>query len=499
MLFMKRWFALPALAMLLSGCVIDSGYRSYDDRYYADDGYREPVHVSGSSYYAPSYGGSGDYYYGDYGYDSSYVAYPYYYSLFWSLNRWSVDPYWHPSFFYGVTYYPRNYFSFGYSRYGHGYGLGFGSHYWPYGIRSYAYSPYRHSWVDHYYDWTPYHAGYSRRAHSYYAPRYGSARNEADWLSRQVRNDRYRDNQTRYGSRDGGLPRTQSYREGDRSRSAVSERREALRGADYGSRTRGRADPGVSGFGYERDPGSKRPSGVRSEPDSRSGARDAGVRGETTRYRAPTVEGRSASGRYIGGSGDVRNSAPTRDGRVLDRGSAPRSGDVRGQRYDESSRTGSPAPVSRGSSREASTEEGYRLPSSRSTYRAPVDSTPSYRSTQPRYQAAPAPSAPRGYDAAPRRSAPVYRQPETRGSSAAPQQYRQPVERATPRYERNDSGQSRSQPTYAPREQPSRAVEQRSYAAPERSEPSRSESRAESRSEPRSDRGGRGRRDDEPR
>jgi hypothetical protein len=486
---MMRWFTLPALAMLLSGCVIDSGYRSYDDRYYADDGYREPVYAGGSSYYAPSYGGSGDYYYGDYGHDSSYVAYPYYYSLFWSLNRWSVDPYWHPRFFYGVTYYPRNYFSFGYSSYRHGYGLGYGSHYWPYGIRSYAYSPYRYAWVDHYYDWTPYHAGYSRRAHSYYAPRYGSARNEADWLSRQGRNDRYRGNQTRYGSRDGGLPRTQSYREGDRSRSAVSERREALRGADYGSRTRGRADPGVSGFGYEGDAGSKRPTSMRGEPDSRRGARDASVRGESSRYRAPGAES-GTSGRYIGGSGDVRNSAMPRDGRVVERGS-----ELRGQRYGDGSHTDGRAPVSRSSSREASTE-GYRLPSSRSTYRAPSDPAPAYRSTQPRYQAAPTPAPLRGYDGAPRREAPVYRQPETRGASAAPQQYRQPVERATPRYDtRRDSGQSRSQPVYAPREQPSRAVEQRSYEAPARSEPSRSESRNESRSE----RGGRGRRDDEPR
>ncbi len=455
---MKHWISVLALTTLLTGCVSYSEYDRYDDGYYTAgrDAYGNPVYVDGSSYYSPSNSGSGDYYYeddsyADYGY-SNYVDNPYYYSLFWSLNRWSVDPYWHPRFFYGVTYYPRNYFSFGYGG-GFNYGYGYGSHFRPFGYANYAYSPYRLSWVDGYYDWSSYRH-YSTPGYSYYAPRYGNARNEAAWLSRQSRyNTNNASNNENYGGRSGGLPRTQASRYEDRSQGAVIERRQAQRGADYGSGAGGgrRADPAVSGFGYDREAAAKRPA-----------------------------EAGSPRQRYIGDSGDVRSrgddsAQPSRYTRSAD---AP---PTRSQRYGSSSE--------RGYTPRARDEDagGYRIaPSRASNYAQPVQQAPS-------------------------RAAPVYRQSSPRNNEGADYQPRQSrsastVERAQPREESAPRYRSvaPSRESYSPREaresepsyssQPSyREPAPRQYEAPARTESrssdydrseSRSESRAESRSEP---------------
>lgn len=205
---MSRWktaLLLP-LALLLGGCVT---YPTYS---YRDDGYgREVRYVGDDSYYAATDGRYGDYYHGGYSYSSGgyryyapdYVSYSAYYSLFWPLHRSYHDPYWHPGFHYGVTYFPRNYFSVSFAS-------GWRSHHhwaWGWGYPGYSafygyshwYSPYRNSWADSYYDWDrarywPRHrehdTGHGRFSTSLYAPRYGNARNQAErlaWRERELR------------------------------------------------------------------------------------------------------------------------------------------------------------------------------------------------------------------------------------------------------------------------------------------------------------------------
>lgn len=214
--------------MLLSGCV--STYEYYGSGRYDSRrvDYVEAPRYSDGSYYQPPRAGYGDYYYGISVHSHpAWYDYPYYYSVFWPLQRSFVDPYWYPGYYYGVTYFPRNYFSIGIS-----YGR-------PFGYLSY--SPYRLSWVDSYYDWYPWYLRSSYYRH--YTPRYGSARNEAERLARLSGARDYRS-----GQHD-GLPLARypsAYsRHGD-----PSARRDAVRGADY--RSYGGGDgpqPAVSGFG----------------------------------------------------------------------------------------------------------------------------------------------------------------------------------------------------------------------------------------------------------
>jgi len=503
---MLRWIAVSALASLLAGCVSYPSYRSYDDGYYTSgrDAYGDPVYVDGSSYYAPAYADRGDYYYGSvsysYGY-SNYVDYPYYYSLFWPINRWAVDPYWHPGFYYGVTYYPRSYFSVGFgARYGYGHGGYYGSFYRPWGYGGFAYSPYRLSWVDHYYDWSPWYSRHPHRSVSYYAPRYGNARHEADWLSRQTRQGGYAGRGDGRSWRDReGLPNTRAQRYEDRSRTATMDRREALRGADYDGRSRGRADPGVSGFGYRREAEIKRPSELRSPRGVERGERSVDSRGQVERYRPPS-EGRGEQrGRYIGDSGDVRRDAASQVDRREARSYVAPSREPRSEAIERGSpRSTAPAARSRAA------DPGFRIdarPTQADTYRtqpryapapnreAPVYREPAVRQSPPRtdydtrYRSADSVRAP-----APVREAPQYRGGESRSAPA----YRAPA----PSRDAIRVESAPRQPVYAPREAP--ATRQPAYRepapsysapapAPARAEPSRSESRAEGRRRGRDD------------
>lgn len=140
-------------------------------------------------YYGSSSGG--DYYYGS-AYDTPW--YDPYDSLFWGLRYSYYDPFLHPHFYYGVTYFPRYY----------GWGVGGSSWYaWRYW---HPYSPYYGSYWDHYYDWWRYQRPHSRRDHldqrmagrragmppghgSNDPVRYGSARNAAERMARQRRMD----------------------------------------------------------------------------------------------------------------------------------------------------------------------------------------------------------------------------------------------------------------------------------------------------------------------
>ena len=266
----RRIVVLSSLLALLAGCVTTrevvyrDGYydngRS-DNRYYSDgaryaDGnngyYDERYSRSGSSVYAPATSGSGDYYYSRPSYASSYpswyVDYPAYYSLFWGLNRSWYDPFSYPNYYYGVTYYPRNYFSISFNS---GWG---GSHYGHYGYQ--YYSPYRYSWVDNYYDWSPWHNhAYSNNRYHQPTPRYGSARNEAERLSRMSDRNAY------YGQNSGGSydgQRDRGLSNPDRRETAFGTygtARDGSRAADYGSRTAPRQDVGTRGFGVPTDGG----------------------------------------------------------------------------------------------------------------------------------------------------------------------------------------------------------------------------------------------------
>ncbi len=245
---MNRLIVLLAAIVMLSGCVVHETYR---EPYYADSrssggyysapagGYYESDGYYGDSYsYQSGYTG-GDYYYGyDSGYGASsswYVDYPFYYSLFWPLNYWYRDPYWYPGYHYGVTWFPRSYFSVSYGSY------------WPHRHYTYlAYSPYRYSWVDNYYDTRPWH-GRSRPRYDYDRyyplPRYGSAHNEAERLAAVRRVQRPVAGTNVPGPRPGTATT-------GRPSAGVAGRTPAnsgIRGADYRSDVR-RQDPGVRIF-----------------------------------------------------------------------------------------------------------------------------------------------------------------------------------------------------------------------------------------------------------
>lgn len=178
---MKHGIAITAAALLLSGCVTtrEVVYRepypgnapplSHSGTIDSHGSYR--LHdQGGGTYYAPARSGMGDYYVGT-AWSSGYLDAPFYYSVFWPLNRYYYDPFHYPDYYYGVTWYPRNYFSFG---------LG-----WRHGWSSFglSYSPYRYAWVDDYYDWQPWYWRYPRYRHYYPAPRHGDARIEARRLA----------------------------------------------------------------------------------------------------------------------------------------------------------------------------------------------------------------------------------------------------------------------------------------------------------------------------
>lgn len=477
---MFRSFAALLLATVLGGCAT-TPYTYYGERGYE----RYPSE--------PDRGYDDGYYDDDYGYDGSYYAYPdyieypAYYSLFWSFNRNYVDPYWHPHFYYGVTWFPRNYFSVSYRswpRYSYAYRYG-----WPH--YSYlSYSPYRGAWSDYYYDWYPWyshHSGYHYQQ-PYYAPRYGSAGNEAERLSRFTR---YAENPGRggYFYDDGPSPRRWDDRAGQREE--VIERREAVRGADYSGRGSDRIDPGVGGFRGGADSRGASYGGGRVErgADSR---RYGDSRGEVSRGSLPDSGARTDPG--VSGFQNPRNNAtplPRGEPRApVDRDSREqirqygndRRADSEGIPYPYRSDTGSRGGYGRGASTAPREDgRGYSAPAIRD--REPQlsreanawrsggstrDSSPepSYREDSSRGGwSTPAPSRSREADRyqAPERSQPRYEAPEPSPRYEAPER--------SPRFEAPE----RSQPRYeAPEPSPRFEAPERSeprFEAPERSEP----------------------------
>ena len=412
---MSRILVLVACLLWLAGCASTPSYRYYGERTYSD-GYGGEVVASPSSAYR---GGGWD--------TPVWYDYPAYYSMFWSINRWYVDPYWYPHFYYGVTWFPRDYFSVSYRHwYGPSLRIGWFGRPW-YGYL--AYSPYRYSWVDHYYDWYPWYANYPHY-HRYYGPRYGDPRNEAERL-------------TRYSTafRGDGLPADQlrgmsAFTRAARSQALVDARREAWRGADYGGAPRaGRIDPQVNGFSQG--------NAVRRASTARGSAtplqrQDPGVRGFSTPEQRPGA-------------------------RTLPARSAPRNDRVwreEGIAYPARSR---PTPsrevsTSRPASRAAITTpapRSERIPRSYERDPQPARSLPQAR---PRYSEPPVRSTERSVDSysAARREAPSYTPAPTMRSSPAPREAPSryvPPQREAPRYQApRAEPRSYSAPTPAPRE-----------------------------------------------
>jgi len=484
----RRIVILSSLLVLLTGCVTTrevvyrDGYRENgqsDNRYYSDetryaggsDGYYDERY-SGGSVYAPATSGRGDYYYSRPSYASSYpswyVDYPAYYSLFWGLNRSWYDPFSYPNYYYGVTYYPRNYFSISFNS---GWG---GSHYGHYGYQ--YYSPYRYSWVDNYYDWSPWHNHhYSHNRYHQPTPRYGSARNEAERLSRMSDRNAY------YGQNNGGSyggQRDRGLSNPDRRETAFGTygtARDGSRAADYGSRSAPRQDPGTRGFGVPTDGGSDAyrdvrrnaaygtPGATRQDPGTRGfgvpvdgNGRDYNQDSRIANYGAPQpralpsargfgvenpqIDPRNAMPAQNGYPRDARYGAQREVGRYgneampndgsdararfereprqrgyeggvalpdqIDRGIAPRaaSGYERTRSTPVTREYSRPAMPSRSYEAEPSVDRGYRMPARESYSEAP----PRGYAPAPEAQSYSAPS--RGYDAG--ASAPSYSAPE---------------------------------------------------------------------------------------
>ena len=442
---MIRWIAVLVTLLALSGCITtrEVVYRDgyYGDGYADSRGYREGYSDSryyerDGSTYSPSYSGRGDYYTAapdTYGYSPSwYVDYPAYYSLFWGFNRTWYDPYWYPDYYYGVTYYPRNYFSIGF-------GSGWGRSHYGYQY----YSPYRYSWVDNYYDWSPWHH-HSHHRHHRPSPRYGSARNEAERLARI--SDGYGGGR-RYGAHGvsgqsgrGGYAGNSVF---DRYGSSRGNRRDA----DYGGRVDPRLNAGASGYGAAGDAGVRRVG-------SRDGSQEGYGARALPRSRYDNGDGRGASQPEQGYRRDTRGSAqheigryrsetsprraypqyeaapPRRDydaGVAMPRDgvrtmSRPSSGYERG--YDRGAMTRSAdAPIANDYRRSEVRSRGYAAPQAEDGYRmqtrerysAPVQESREYAPVQQESRSYSAPS--RGYDTGMSAPAPRYSEPAPRFES----------------------------------------------------------------------------------
>lgn len=503
---MIRWIAALSAALVLSGCVTTREYVYTDGSYppagsqriyaedgsytYADGGYpdgrnedgsyvggnyveSEPRYYSSGSYYSPSTARSGDYYYASPSYGSSYASswyydYPAYYSIFQPINSWWYDPFYYPSYYYGVTFYPRNYFSvsfgLGYPYYGHSYGWSRSP--WFY---SGYYSPYRYGWVDSYYDWEPWYARYPSYRNHYPTPRWGSSRREAERLSawNSPRRVGARGMDDRFDGRNGPAydPRASSYE----------------------ARTSNRADPGMRGFGVPTNDvrrtgldGRNATRGTAGRDDVRNvqygnggdtPRRTLPSRGYGTPSTAPSRSGYTDGTPSRGAASDVR-----RVGQMPGRGdtiqTAPRQTVPRGQTGGR----GYVAPSGNADTERAAADmRGYDLParSSRPTYTRSRPSQGFARENEPsRVQAES--GGGRGY-AAPQRSYTPAPQRDS-GYTAPVQRYSAPRAAPEPQQQRSYSapapsrGYSAPAPAPAPQYSAPAPAPRESYSAPSRSD-----------------------------
>lgn len=454
---MIRWIAVLSTLLALGGCVttrevvyrdgysysrdgsyVERRYYDADGNYYVEDD-RRTIYRDGS-YYRPAYAGSGDYYVGSsHGWNGyvSYWDYPAYYSVFWPMYRSWYDPYWYPNYYYGVTYFPRSYLSFG-----------FGSGWRPY-YSSWYYSPYRYSWVDNYYDWTPWYGLHWSHRDSHYRPRYGSSHNQAERIAR-LGGGRY--NPVRrnagYDGYEGGRPGVGPGNSAGRVTAIdrYGRTRGTNREADYRSRPDPRQTPASGAFGIptRAGDGDVRRVGGRADRDFSVPLDDAArrnVRGNADYGPLPERPPAATTRRYDGGEAYPRTYSRE-----------ARSADVPTRSYD----AGSAAP---GYERRAATPDYSRSAAAREYSRQPQ---PAF---EPRRQETP---VTRGSDTFRARA-----YDGGGGAQSMPPRDTGYETRSAPRYEapppvRSESrSESRSEPRYESRQ-----------------ESSRSESRSESRGGP---------------
>ncbi|MCG6118804.1 MAG: hypothetical protein MEQ07_11540 [Aquimonas sp.] len=332
---MNRWkiaLLLP-VALLLGGCVTYPTY-VYSDGYGSDSRY-----VGSGSYYRPAYSEQGDYYYrptssghtsisysSSWWYAPDYTRHSAYYSIFWPIHRGFHDPYWYPGFYYGVTYFPRNYFSISLHQSFRPHRAGYWGH--PrHNAFVHWYSPYRHSWVDSYYHWDRHAWGHpgrdNRRGHgrfdhayssSLYRPRYGHARNQAErlaWgeraLAPSVRGDGIATGLST-GRGSSAFERNSGRAAGYAGDRGYADRVANAREADYRSRSSAREPLPTRGFGvpatsprsgraesYGRGAENREARTFTDERFRGAATRSAGVEGSNTpRYRESASERRQA-------------------------------------------------------------------------------------------------------------------------------------------------------------------------------------------------------------
>lgn len=160
-------FMILLLSAGLFGCTTYGGYsrENYSSSQYYAGSNRSQGSLA-SSYY--NFG------YRDYGHYPDYVIWSDYYSVLWPLYRRYYDPFYAPSFFYGVTFYPNTYFGLHHRH----------RHAWP---RYHAYAPYRHSYYDRYYD----RRGHQRQFRFHHDYPSHNRRNETHRLGPGIRGNRY--------------------------------------------------------------------------------------------------------------------------------------------------------------------------------------------------------------------------------------------------------------------------------------------------------------------
>jgi len=451
---MSRFLLLIALAAL-GGCATTSSDYYRDGRYYGDAGYTDGYYTDdgyyGDGYYDGGYAG-GDYYYGESygggygyaGYASDYLLWPAYYSIFWPINHWYVDPYYYPGYYYGVTYFPRHYGSLSLTwgnsyRYGGGYAYG---GYWDY-------SPYRYSWADNYYDWYPWYGRHSHHRDRHDdRPRYGSARNEAERVMALRERDRGRLGNAAY--RSGGSSALSSpdrrgpraaYYPSRQSANAVSTRSASQRGVEQSRVAR---DELIRSNQYRRQVTTAKPAADQPvDRYSRPAVQRGGAR--SVAKPAPLRSQRDSASTRLEAARDARQ--PRRAMPSAESSVPPRvrySNSVRaGNRSDSAASPvrQSPAPVVRSS-------------------RGAVRRDDSYRSVIPTRDQAPAPRT-NAYRGSPREAAPIrYTQPSapapaTRSYSPPARSYSRPVVSPSPSTDSYRAPPVSSRPAPAVRSAPS--------------------------------------------
>lgn len=295
---MLRFGLLSLAASLCAGCVVAPNYTYSGPGLTYGASAREGGDVAAGRSDQPRFGNHLE---NDYGSDDSafaaadyydedapdYIAYPAYYGALWPVYYTYYDPFFEPYFYYGVTFFPRAYFTYAYGDYGF-----------------FPYSPFVLSFWDGYYNWNWWYLRYPWYAGYYPAHRFGSARNERVTLA-YLQGSGHRGYP--FGNRahasaglKAGFPRSEHASMRTRAVRGVAVARPAasLRSADYAARRSSeissRASPTPESYWVTAMPGS-RASGLRSGDEQRGS--DGAV----------PDRARASNGRSFGLAEDARN------------------------------------------------------------------------------------------------------------------------------------------------------------------------------------------------